>query len=102
VGYAIDQVLVVAAVFTLFVLVLRWAYSDRKDSLLARRPRTGSEHEYGLMSPLAAPKDAAEGREICALLTAANIRSRVVNTHDGIRVMVWSEDLPRARALLLE
>jgi hypothetical protein len=102
VGYAVEQMLIVAGVLALFILVLRWAYSDRKDSLLARRPRTGSEHEYGLMAPLAAPKDAAEGREICALLTAANIRSRMVNTHDGLRIMVWSEDLSRARDLLLE
>ena len=100
-GYATEQMLVVAVVLGLLVLVLRWAYSERKDSLLSRRPRTGAEHEYGLMVPLAAPKDAAEGEQIGALLRGAGIRSRVVHTSDGLRVMVWPEDQTRARDLLL-
>ena len=100
-GYATEQMLVVGAVLALFILVLRWAYSSRPDSLLSRRPRTGGADEYGLMSPLAAPKDEAEGAEIGALLHRAGIRNRVVQTTDGLRVMVWPEDLPRARDLLL-
>ena len=100
-GYATEQMLVVAAVLTLFVLVLRWAYSDKKDSLVSRRPRTGAEHEYGLMAPLAAPKNATEAEQIRALLARGKIRGSVVDTHDGLRVMVWPEDLSRARALLL-
>jgi hypothetical protein len=100
-GYATEQMLIVGAVLAILVLVLRWAYSSRPDSLLSRRPKTGSEHEYGLMSPLAAPKDAAEGAEICALLQKAGIRARTVQTHDGPRVMVWTEDLARGRDVLL-
>ncbi|MBA3744888.1 hypothetical protein [Sporichthya sp.] len=84
-----------------FVVVLRWAYSGRPDSLLSRRPRTGTVDEYGLMSPLAAPKDVAEGAEIGAQLQQAGIRSRVVPTAEGLRVMVWTEDLSRAREVLL-
>lgn len=101
-GYAPEQMLVVGGVFVVLVLVLRWAFSDRKDSLLSRRPRTGSEHEYGLMSPLAAPRDAADGAEITAMLNAAGIRASLVSTVDGLRIMVWPDDLARARALLLE
>lgn len=100
-GYATEQMLVVAGALGLLVLVLRWAYSERKDSLLSRRPRTGAEHEYGLMVPLAAPQDAAEGEHISQRLHAAEIRSRVVLTSDGLRVMVWPEDLTRAREVLL-
>jgi hypothetical protein len=100
--YSVLWGLAVFAVMGLFVLVLKWAYSSRPDSLLSRRPRRGGEDEYGLMSPLAAPKDAAEGEEICGLLRAAAIRSRLVHTSDGLRVMVWPDDLARARALLLE
>ena len=101
-GYAIGEMLTVAAVLAIFILVLRWAYSSRPDSLLSRGPRRGSEHDYGLMSPLAAPKDAAEGAEIGALLQSAGIRTRVVHTVDGLRVMVWTEDLARARDVLLD
>ena len=100
-GYATEQMLIVAAVLALFVVVLRWAYSGKNDSLLSRRPRTGAEHEYGLMAPLAAPKDAAEAEEIRVLLARKRIRGSVVATHDGLRIMVWPEDLSRARALLL-
>ncbi len=100
--YSVLWALAVFAVMGVLILVLKWAYSSRPDSLLSRRPRRGAEHEYGLMSPLAAPKDAAEGEEICALLRAAGIRASMVHTSDGLRVMVWPEDLPRARALLLE
>ncbi|WP_019876307.1 hypothetical protein [Sporichthya polymorpha] len=100
-GYATEQMLVVAIVLGLLVLVLRWAFSPRQTSLLSRRPRTGSEHDYGLMTPLAAPEDAAEGAQISALLARSGIRSRVVETEDGLRVMVWDDDLQRARELLL-
>lgn len=93
--------LIVAAALVVFILVLRWAYSSRPDSLLSRRPRTGAADEYGLMSPLAVPKNAAEGAEIGALLEQAGIRSRVVQTTEGLRVMVWTDDLPRAREVLL-
>lgn len=99
--YSVLWGLAVVGVMAVFVLVLKWAYSSRPDSLLSRRPRRGAEHEYGLMAPVAAPKDAAEGQETCALLHAAGIRSRVVDTSDGLRVMVWPEDLGRARAVLL-
>jgi hypothetical protein len=94
--------LAVFAVMGGLILVLRWAYSDRRDSLLSRLPRTGSEHEYGLMAPLAAPADAAEGEQILALLLHAGIRAVLVPTHNGLRVMVWPEDVPRARRLLLD
>ena len=100
--YSVLWGLAVFAVMGVFVLVLKWAYSSRPDSLLSRRPRRGAEHEYGLMSPLAAPKNPAEGEEICAILRAADIRARVVATSDGLRVMVWPDDLGRARELLLE
>jgi hypothetical protein len=99
--YSVVWGLAVFAVMGVFILVLRWAYSDRKDSLLSRRPRTGKEHEYGLLVPLAAPANRAEGQEIAAKLQAAGIRAALVATQDGLRVMVWPEDLARARDLLL-
>jgi hypothetical protein len=102
VGYEAAEMLTVFGVLGVLVLVLRWAFSSRRDSLLARPAKPGAEHEYGLLVPLAAPKDAAEGAEIAAMLQEAGIRAGVVGTQDGLRVMVWPEDLARARALLLE
>jgi len=102
VGYETEEILIVFGVLGLLVLVLRWAFSSRRDSLLSRPAKTGAADEYGLMAPLAAPADASEGEEICGLLGRAGIRASVVETHDGLRVMVWPEDLARARALLLE
>ena len=100
--YSVLWGLAVFAVMGVLVLVLKWAYSGRPTSLLSRRPRRGAENEYGLMSPLAAPKDIAEGEDIVALLRDAGIRASVVPTVDGLRVMVWQDDLAQARALLLD
>lgn len=99
--YSVLWGLAAFGVMGVFILVLKWAYSGRPTSLLSRRPRRGAENEYGLMSPLAAPKDVAEGEDIVALLHKAGIRARVVPTVDGLRVMVWRDDLAPARALLL-
>ena len=101
-GYDIAEMLTVAGVLGVLVLVLRWAYSSRRDSLLSRPPKAGAEHEYGLMKPLAAPRNASEGKQICALLQRGGVRGSLVHTHDGLRVMVWPEDQDRARKLLLE
>jgi hypothetical protein len=95
VGYDIAEMLTVALVLGVLVLVLRWAFSSRRDSL------TGAENEYGLMEPLAAPKNASEGKQICALLRRGGVRGSLVHTRDGLRVMVWPEDQQRARELLL-
>ena len=100
-GYDIAEMLTVALVLGVLVLVLRWAFSSRRDSLLARPAKPGTEHEYGLMEPLAAPKNASEGKQICALLRRGGVRGSLVHTRDGLRVMVWPEDQQRARDLLL-
>lgn len=99
--YSVEWGLAVFAVIGVMILVLKWAYSERRDSLLSRPPKTGAEHEYGLMAPLAAPKDTREGDEICRMLQRASIRAALVETRQGLRVMVWPEDLSRARNLLL-
>jgi hypothetical protein len=101
VGYEPIEMLTAFAVLGVLVLVLRWAFSGRRDSLLARPAKPGTADEYGLMSPIAAPKDAAEGADICELLARADIQARVVGTKDGLRVMVWADDLVRARDVLL-
>jgi hypothetical protein len=42
----------------LLILVLRWAYSSKKDTLLSARPRTGTPDEYGLLVSVAALRPA--------------------------------------------
>lgn len=101
-NYSVLWGLATFAVVGVLILFLRWAYSGKRDSLLARRTRTGTESEYGLLSPLAAPRDSTEGNAICALLQAGGIRGTLVHTHSGLRVMVFPNDLPRAKRLLLD
>ncbi|WP_377269358.1 hypothetical protein [Peterkaempfera sp. SMS 1(5)a] len=88
--------LVVVAVL---VLLLRWTFSGGK-SLVARVPRSGPPGEYGLLVSVAAPQDAEEALRLTRLLDDAGIRSTVVHTTQGARVMVWPDDAARARGVL--
>ncbi len=101
-SYSVLWGLATFAVIGVLILFLRWAYSGKRDSLLSRRTRTGTESEYGLLKPLAAPRDTAEGDAICALLNAGGIRGTLVPTRSGLRVMVFPNDLSRAKGLLLD
>jgi hypothetical protein len=80
-------------------LVARWA-SQTGTSLIERPARQGSAEEYGLMIPVASPVNARDSRDVAARLTAAGVRHREVTTTEGPRVMVWAEDVARARAVL--
>jgi hypothetical protein len=80
-------------------LVARWA-SQRGTSLIEGPARQGSVEEYGLMIPVASPANARASREVAAQLTTAGVRCREVTTTEGPRVMVWAEDVARARAVL--
>jgi hypothetical protein len=86
-------------VLAVLVLLLRWTYGTGK-SLVARPPRTGAPDEYGLLVAVAAPADAAEARRLAALLDAAGLRSTLVETDDGLRLMVWPADEAAARSAL--
>ncbi len=80
-------------------LVARWA-SQSGTSLIEEPPRQGSDEEYGLMIPIASPTNARASRDVAVRLTAAGVRCREVTTTEGLRVMVWAEDVARARAVL--
>ncbi|MGQ0464049.1 MAG: hypothetical protein ACT4QG_01895 [Sporichthyaceae bacterium] len=86
----------------LLILVLRWAYSDRKDSLLARRTKTGSESEYGLLVVVARPADANAGEAQRRRLAAAGIRGTLAPTTNGLRLMVFPAEEARAREVLAQ
>ena len=88
------------AVVGVLALILRWATSSRKTSLVARRPVPGTADEYGLMVAVAAPGTFIEGEVDRQRLEAAGIRARLVTTTDGPRLMVLEEDETAARKVL--
>ncbi|MEZ0090553.1 hypothetical protein [Streptacidiphilus sp. EB129] len=100
----LDQVLQIVLPFVIvgaLVLLLRWTWSPRRGhSLVPRTPRRGAPTEYGLLVPVAAPADDAEALRLTARLDAAGIRWTLVNTTQGLRLMVWPDSAPSARRLL--
>jgi hypothetical protein len=87
------------AVVGVLVLLLRWTWG-RGRSLAPRTPHQGAPAEYGLLVAVAAPADDAEALRLAGLLDAAGVRNTLAGTTEGARLMVWREDLPRARRLL--
>lgn len=81
------------------VLLLRWAFSSGH-SLVERRPRQGTEVEYGLLVTVASPTTFVEAEVIRQTLEAAGVRATLAPTVQGPRVMVFPEDASVARALL--
>ncbi len=80
-------------------LVARWA-SQSGTSLIETPARQGGAEEYGLMIPVASPTSPRASHDVAGRLTAAGVRCREVTTTEGPRVMVWAEDVARARAVL--
>ncbi|UGQ14252.1 hypothetical protein LO772_12045 [Yinghuangia sp. ASG 101] len=87
------------AVVGLLALLLRWTFG-RGRSLVPRTPRKGSPDDYGLLVEVASPADPAHGRRLCRVLSTDGIRSTLVETTDGPRVMVWPPDEEAARLTL--
>lgn len=80
-------------------LVARWA-SRPGTSLIEAPPTPGTAEEYGLLIPVASPPSDRVSHELAARLGEAGIRCREVRTTDGRRIMVWSDDVARARSVL--
>ncbi|MCD0482964.1 hypothetical protein [Streptacidiphilus sp. ASG 303] len=97
----LPALLLALGVLGVMVLLLRWTFSGGR-SLVARPPRTGRPGEYGLLVSVAAPRDAAEALRLTRRLDGAGIRSTVVHTTQGARVMVWPQEADRARGVLAE
>ncbi|MEY9848390.1 hypothetical protein ABH940_005492 [Streptacidiphilus sp. BW17] len=81
------------------MLLLRWTWG-RGRSLAQREPRSGRPDDYGLLVPVAAPADTEEALVLSARLDEAGIRHTIVDTTSGPRVMVWEDDVERARRTL--
>lgn len=79
--------MVALIVLLALMLLLRWAFS-RGSSVVARRPRPGEPHDYGLLVPVAAPATLVEAEVLRRTLDEAGVRCTVAQTLDGPRVMV--------------
>jgi hypothetical protein len=88
------------AMVGVLALILRWTWSSRRDTLLSGRTRSGSETDYGLLIPIAAPTDLTTGRRLAARLDAIGVRNTLATTQAGLRLMVFPDDAQRARDAL--
>ncbi len=91
--------LIAFGVVGLLALLLRWAFATG-GSVVARRPRSGGEDEYGLLVPVASPSTYIEGEILRRTLEDSGIRANLAETLDGPRLMVFPHDLERARAVV--
>lgn len=83
----------------LLILMLRWAFR-RGSSVVAAPPRPGASEEYGLLVPVASPANYVEGEILRRSLEDSGIRANLAHTLDGPRIMVWPDDVDRARQQL--
>lgn len=91
------EVLILIVVVVLLIVVMRWVF---KPSTPRRGipPRGG---DLGLLRPVHTAATTAEARAFRAVLSDAGIRSTTDFVADGqVNVLVFAEDLDRARSLL--
>jgi len=86
-------------VVALFALLLRWAFSNGK-SLVERPGKRGTPDDYGLLVPIASPKNHIEGEMLRQKLLAAGIKANLTQTLEGPRIMVFKKDSRIARAIV--
>lgn len=94
-SYAFGPV-VAGGVLVLLIVLLRWTYK-RGGSLVVAK---GREDQYGMLTPVASPPDYATGEMLRRRLEDAGIRANLATTLDGPRVMVWPDDVARAKQVI--
>lgn len=97
-SYAFGPLLAFAGVGIL-ILVLKWAFG-RRTSVVAAAPRIGAPEEFGLLVPVAEPGTYIDGEILRRRLEDAGIRANLAQTLHGPRVLVWPDDVERARSIL--
>ncbi len=87
--------------FALLALIplLKWAFA-RGSSVVERPITIGGENDYGLLVPVAEPSNHIEGEILKQRLRTNGIRSNLVQTKDGPRLMVHRDEVKVARAIL--
>ena len=81
------------------MLMLKWAFARGK-SVVERPSRIGDESDYGMLVPVATPKNHIEGQILKEKLKESGIRANLVQTKSGPRLMVSRQDESIARDLL--
>jgi hypothetical protein len=81
------------------ILLLRWTFSHGR-SLVERRSPPADPGEYGLLVRVAAPPTFIEAELLRRRLVDAGLRATLAPTTEGPAVMVFPQDVSRARGLL--
>ncbi len=95
----LEEPLVAFCAVAVLAVVCRWTFSHGK-SLVAAPPKSGTPDDYGMLRPVAAVRDLDQAERIVSLLATRGIRGLTVRTTEGIRVMVWQDDVEQAQAAL--
>ena len=83
------------------VLLLRWAFSSDKGSLVRRIDYSPADRDtFGLLVDVHTAQTYADARRTIELLTARRIRATAARTTEGWSVYVWPADETTARAVL--
>jgi hypothetical protein len=91
--------LIAFAVVGLFALLLRWAFGSGT-SVVARPAKQGRIEEYGLLVSVAAPPNYIEAELVRRALEDAGIKATLAQTLAGPRLMVFPEDVAKARKVV--
>jgi hypothetical protein len=83
------------------ILLLRWAFSGTKGSLVRRTDYSPADRDtFGLLVDVHTSSTYAEARRTVSLLADRRIKATAARTTDGWSVYVWPADEPAARAIL--
>jgi hypothetical protein len=83
------------------VLLLRWAFSSNRGSLVRRNDYSPAARDtFGLLVDVHTTKTYADARTKVELLTSQQIRATAARTTEGWSIYVWPTDEAAARAIL--
>lgn len=99
-SYVFGPVVALVAIGVL-ILLLRWAFSSKKTSVVAAAAKPGFVDDYGMLVPIATPATYIEGELLRCRLEDAGIRANLASTLEGPRVLVWPADESRARTIVM-
>lgn len=86
-----------ALIFLIFML--KWAFARGK-SVVERPSRIADESDYGMLESVAKPENHIEGQLLKEKLKKSGIKSNLVQTTSGPRLMVFKDEAGIARSLL--
>ena len=81
------------------IAMLKWTFTRGK-SVVERPSRVGEESEYGMLVPVASPTTHIEGQMLKEKLKASGIKSNLVQTNSGPRLMVFKDQAAIARSVI--